>query len=1235
MSAPATIPAATPLGIQAFPLQKADAPSVSGTFLIEASAGTGKTHNIKLLYLRLVLERQLQPRQILVVTFTEAATAELRDRIRGTLDQAMRVLETGSSHAEESQRDKILEALVAREIDPTGKRQRIRQAQLSLDEAAIHTIHGFCSRMLREFAFEAEATADLELSENDDELVAEIVQDFWRQRFYVGPPPAGIQAGVTLAELTALAGKARHPGAIALCPGKPEGRRPAAAILEDLKRILDQDGPAIQALLTDKANGLSKTQDNQLKPPDVAAAFAAFQGCAAADLPVGRLLPYSASALRRAVTPANQGKKMPPAHEFFDRCEELAGAQSAWRLELMHACAAWVQQELPVRKARQKLQTYDDMILGLYNKVARGGQQSRLATKIRDRYQVALVDEFQDTDPHQFEIFNAIFGTSASHLFFMIGDPKQSIYKFRGADIQAYLECKRQVPAGHLYTLAKNFRSSGPFVAALNAFYGHGPGGQGFPNPFAEEGIGYLPVGCGAPERNEPKAAIVPFQFRHCLAANKAEAGSLIGEDVAGQIQLLLQQGWQPEDMAVLVRNHRQAQAIQATLREWRIPAVIYKSGNVFDSEEARDLLFILSAVLEPNAAGLVRGALATRMIGVPLETLAAGTAPDEPAAAGEAGGSGDYAKAFDDLRLAWERQGFSVMANRLMTQPWGPAGGGRSVLLTLAGTRTPERNLSNLRQLIDILQERQKSEACPPETLLRWFSTQVLDEERRQENADAYEMRLETDAQAVTVMTVHKSKGLQFPVVFCPFLWEPKVEPHPQQPIQVGGKLALDEAAEEELRPAWRREAFAEDLRLLYVSVTRARAACILHTCEFTGSRIQTRLEHSALNAVLAGDASLDASGFPTAKKADGAALAAAAPELFRNTVLLEPPPESAPAAAMPAAGTEAPLLEPAAEPAVEQHWGVLSFSALAAGRTREARGQVAETPAAPHPKGGADEPGTVDPGLADLDLGKGVLAPFRGGTQLGTCVHEIFEEIDFQGFRAPAPDDGSEAARVIGRSLRNHGFMAMNSWQDPGGRERFAAIAAMLANTLEARLPELHPGTPGGFRLSSIARKHRLSEMTFDFGLPARIRLEECRRALELAPEFAGLELALGGGGAHFGFMTGSIDLVFEHDGRYYFADWKTNRLDDYGQGSLKEEMFKDGYILQLYIYATALDRFLQARLPGYCFETHFGGGYYLFVRNVGRDGQGIFGHRPSRKALESFKAALALAPQERNLP
>ena len=1214
----------------------------SGTFLIEASAGTGKTFNIQHLYLRLILERQLRPREILVVTFTEAATAELRDRIRTNLDKAMRQLENPDPG------DKILHDLLRPGIDTEAKRRRLRQAQLALDEAAIYTIHGFCSRMLRDFAFEANADPTAELVENDDDLVEEIVQDFWRRSFYGADPETAQRQqiasaqGITLERLLGLA-RNTHAEEIRLVP-EPAACRPVTAILADISACLAGDVDGIRGLLladtstsTNKENGLPKSK--------IETDFAQFQKDPE-NLSLTILATYGKRRLDDLVTPAKKAKGLrAPEHPFFTLCDELGEAMQQTLLAIQYDCVRQVRERLPALKGLRKIQTYDDLIMKIHAAV-KDGDASPLVTAVRLRYKAALVDEFQDTDPHQFAIFNTIFGgTAADHLFFMIGDPKQSIYKFRGADIGAYLAVKRKVEPRRQFTLSENFRSSPDFLEAVNALYAPGE----FANPFVEPDIPYLAVTCGKPQENQPPIGIVPLQFRHCQnARNKGDAEQAIRGDVANQIGQLLapdagSPAWQPGQIAVLVRSNAQAEAIQGELRRWRIPAVIYKAGNIFDSAEARQLLLIFTAILEPNYAALVRGALATPLIGFSLAELAqmvnSGTDTPQGTAAGL--DASDFCQRFAEFRSLWIERGFATAANTLLHQPWETARG-QAILLNLASGPEANRRLANLRQLIDLLQERQMAHNLSPESLLRWFGTQVNDRERREADSDAYEMRLETDADAVTIMTVHKSKGLEFPVVFCPFLWEPKINPgkleEESQRLQVDNQVSLTEDAYRQLLPEYHRQALAEDLRILYVAVTRAKFACIIHTCEPLGSRSPTKMEHSALNCVLARNTQTGADGLPAGAPTSASRLAGS---LISHTAIGE---ETASRRYDPEAATTASLVPPPASPPIEKHWGILSFSAM--------RGSVQETGAGAaelstrSEGGGDDEPASRQE--ISTDQGRGLLAPLPGGKQLGTCVHEIFEVLDFPQFTIPEPGDGSPASQAIAESLGRNGLLRgipRGDWQNPVARNRFNAIATMLEKTLAARLPDAFAAGKKPLRLGTIAKDATLAEMVFDFELPEnQIGLETLAAPLRAAgkshPAYqpqrhqATVEgFSLGFKGPSFGFMTGSIDLVFEQAGRYYFVDWKTNLLETYDQPALLEKMFESGYILQLYIYATALDRFLRANLPGYDFDRHFGGGYYLFVRGI--DAGGVFVHRPTAEALKAFRRGLKTPDQPSIFP
>ncbi|MGE0081370.1 MAG: exodeoxyribonuclease V subunit beta, partial [Thiohalomonadaceae bacterium] len=827
-----------------------------GVRLIEASAGTGKTYTVATLYLRLLLEQQRSVRDILVVTFTVAATEELRDRIRARMREAIHVLNGGDT------RDALLRALVDAQSDPAAAARRLADELTCIDEAAIFTIHGFCQRMLQEHAFESGAPFELELMADDRELRHEVVQDFWRRTFYQGSAGLARLAwetwGTPAALYDAIKPHLARPD-LRILPETPEGECDSAAwraLHAKAAATWAEHGAAIaDELRTSKA--LSRDKSKGYAADRLDAAIAALDAHFAGEaedyvLPQDFRL-FTRAHIDGAVLATSRKKGLPPPdHPFFDQCEELLRLRAARIMQLTAEALRFCRAELARRKAERGLVSFDDLLTRLAEALHGAGGDA-LARHIARRFPAAMIDEFQDTDPQQARIFSRIYAGREDCALFMIGDPKQAIYSFRGADVFTYIDAKRATDAeSDRFTLHTNWRSCTPLVQAVNALFEP----HSAPFIFAED-IGFHPVEAAGEADKKPlridgaspaplRAWFVPgerarlnkgripgnWSAEHLARACAVEISRLLALGAEGRARIG-DAPLAPRDIAVLVRTHREAQHVQAALREAGIPAVCQVRDSVFASEEAQELLRIMLAVAEPTDERRLRAALGT--------TLAGLTAADIDALVRDELRWENTLEQVQALHERWLARGFMPMLRRLL-QLW-------DVAPRLLSLPDGERRMTNLLQLGDLIQNA-AHEHAGMENLLRWYADQC-----GEPNGDSEEqqLRLESDEALVKIVTIHKSKGLEYAVVFLPYLWSTR------KVNEKGAVLCHDDARRPVLdlgSPQWdehwrraERERLAEDLRLLYVALTRAR-----HLCYFTWGRF-AGAKRSALAWLLHGD--------------------------------------------------------------------------------------------------------------------------------------------------------------------------------------------------------------------------------------------------------------------------------------------------------------------------------------------------------------------------------------------
>lgn len=1250
---------------RAFDLAKT--PIEPGMTLIEASAGTGKTYCLAGLVVRLLVERKVDAiGQILVVTFTNAAADELQTRIREALRQAREQLSKPEMAPD-------AEPYLAELHQRYGKDAAIslREALLAFDDLAVATIHGFCKQVLEGHAFESGLPFDPELAEDDEAMLRSAAEDLWRRRLYQPGREADLLCALAAARgftpetfLGDYREMHRHPGT-RLLPNPPK----VADALQAFELELATLGPAL-----DPASlrlGLSRLR---------------FQNAAAASHSRGRLdaLVGEAEALwgdesgggNLAALPALGElrfsslvkvveKESRPALENLDfpaACDRL------WEriADVEHALRGEILDELDLRihaiKERDAVFAFDDLLRRLHAALHDEKAGERLAGAVRRRFSVALIDEFQDTDLIQYQIFRRLF---AGRPLFLIGDPKQAIYRFRGADVFAYLAAKKA--ADRAYTLGRNWRSEARLVEAVNQLF------SSRPHPFVFHQINYPQVAAAdaTAGRRLTGDAGIPFLWHWLdLDANteQVEAAVLewLGRAVVAQLtagyELVAGEKRRPleaGDLAVLVRTNGEANAVREALARCGVPAIVSRSGDIFATEQMLELERIVAAIVDPSHPQKLRAASATLFFGDQAADLLNLATSDTLWQ--------ERVQIFENLRDRWQHAGFMAAMQDLLRQ--------RDVRRRFLAMKDGERRLTNWQHAVEVLHQAIHEKQLQPTGALAWLRTERASNTHAR---DTSELRLESDAKAVKIVTVHKSKGLEYEVVFCPFLW--RTQRADRLPVLAhvdrGEGVVYDFGSPdlEKHRLLAEAERLSEDGRLLYVALTRAR-----HRCHVLWGRLGQKrraaatalafLLHAAQTPLELGeDAILQASagvdglfdeieGRSELWKADLEKLVRRAPE---SMVLLNvdagaeielpaaPPPEEAPRTYELPAGLEK-RLEP---------WRITSFSSLARGGTGadskpepalipEPRTPAVTSAVTAEPTPPAAEPAAIEdyldpswPTPRSQQKPVGLFA-FARGTRAGTALHEILEEVDFAADFAADP--GGRNAELVRHILWRHGIAEARHHE---GGELYDPIAAVLE--MLDRLKRC--GLPGGeelFSLAELDRRQMLIEWEFHLPLDP-LRGSGLARifdnfADELPKGYARRVESLGNRPLR-GFLKGFVDLVFGHRGRFYLVDWKSNHLGnqptDYPLPALELAMVEHHYVLQYLLYTVALCRHLRASLPDYNYDQHFGGIHYLFLRGLspgipadlfapGATLTGLYSSRPSRELI----AALDLAITDRD--
>ncbi len=1185
-----------------------------GRQLIEASAGTGKTWNICGLYLRLLLEQGLPVNQILVVTYTNAATAELRERIRNRIVGTLAWLSHGSQG-----NDPFVPALMTmleQRFDRPLLATRLQAALHAFDEAAIFTIHGFCQRALSDTPFAAGLPFALQLVENDQDIILQAVQDFWRRRVAHGnlaPELADyLLARKDQPETWARLLKRHLAKPLSRSVGLPQ----TEALTIDLPALAaafaaaqaSWDGQVAETVLAALPGLYVKSYD----PESVDKARQNWEaylagGEALATQAFEKLELFRASKLQSCT----KNKFSPPVHPFFAAAETLLALVDEAVTQLEHARLALLGdlfveagQALRDKKRKQRLISFDDMLYNVYAALY-GSDGARLSAELQRRYPAALIDEFQDTDPLQFTIFDRIFGGTDAVTLFLVGDPKQAIYSFRNADLHTYLKVREQVTECH--TLRHNQRSVAGLIEGCNALFGRNPGA------FVLPGLAYAPALRGARkprqlvDQTEPDHAAALRVWRLPwgdgrsldrntalrLAANvtAAEVARLLSAGQDGKIKLD-GENLQPRDIAILVRSHGQGRLMRAALTALNVGCVELSPQSIFASTDAEDLERILLAILEPGRADLLFAALATEAMGCDagrLEVLNR----DGPALL-------EIAARFSHYREQWRQRGIAFMLRQWMF--------GEGVVARLLVRPDGERRLTNLLHLAELLQQEAALNPAP-DALVRWLGSQRSNDE----TGEVAQLRLESDRNLVQIVTIHKSKGLEYEFVFCPFLWDgypgksgglEGAEYHDDTLQPVIDFRSLEKTEKEEIRRRLRRERDAELMRLFYVAVTRAVQRCTLIAGCYLYKKTENQGKRSLLNFLVAG-AGTDYGQWLKHDRPATEILSAweelartAAPHLALTDL---PATAGVPLSAAIPAGKFAALPPPRV---IAPGWRSGSFSSLSQGAGQE-------TAAADH-DGRSLAP--VDRVLEGVLSDPDDFCAFPRGASAGECVHCTFEHIDFT--------DPQGWTNAISAALDQH------PQHLPG---LTAAESAPRLGKMLRRLVEDVLATPlgEGVVLGRVTRQERLSEMAFHLpanGLAPQALNDWLKKHRYDMPRLTFRDLD--------GYLQGYIDLVFRANGRYYLLDWKSNHLGNtpeaYFPERLAEEMAGHGYHLQYLLYTLALKRYLALRLPDFDYGRDFGGVFYLFVRGV-RPGwntpeglpTGVYFHRPLAAVIESLEA------------
>lgn len=1172
--------------------------------LVEASAGTGKTFTIVGIYLRLLIEKNLNVDQILTVTFTKKATAELRDRILERLRECFTVLESG---AVPEKADDFLNEFFRRFKNKGEVIGKLRHSIQNFDDSQVFTIHGFCQKILQEEALLAGTPFEMKVNPSDT-LLETAAEDFWRVFMHkYGSRKAGQYLISKMMNIASTPAELVDSNGIRPLLEKryaiPEGEVLDDAVMyldsviekkegcselwksekQEILNILQNcDVSRYQTHLDTRIDALEEFFEDNRFTTDEPKNFHYFTSDYL----------YDESKLKKSGSPVTH-------HPFFDLCseyKECIGDINKVETTLIRQAYEGIISRRENLSKQSVSYSYNDLLIKFRDSLADENSGKQLAAKLKERFPVALVDEFQDTDPIQYEIFSAIYpGSNTESSLMMIGDPKQAIYAFRGADLHTYFRARKEGVDAE-FTLKRNYRSTVQYIDAINNLFG------GDHQSFIEQEIEFVD---SFPGRDDHRSHLTikgevqaPVQIvaRRGVESSKDRACDFSFRQTVNRITYLLnsssdgnaQIGSQPVkagDIAILVSRNKDAFDLQQRLKKAGVDAVTKTDQSIFNTFESRKIEMLMSAVLNPTDHKILNAALLTGIFGFELNDLF-DIKEDEDRRQ-------QLIEELTDLFDEWKKHGFYAMFYRVLYN--------ENRLVHFTDVNGAERVITNLFHLADLCAKAESEHQFGPSKLHTWLLRQMEDSDE-----DEKELQLESDRHLVKIMTIHSSKGLQFPIVFCPTLWmgytpssfeskvKKMVEYHKEESEDLF--INIDREKTEQRRIAERAsdiESISEDVRKTYVALTRAQYASVIIWESHTNSNV------SGLGASLIGRHKViesienklkvdDKKGFSDDEFIDR----------FRE-------------------------LE-------KQTAGRIQLEIVAGGESEEERITIGETRDIELPfktyagreqlrvqkrlesftslAGHSSEPGVPDhdqlidnysapfeESPEDRQLHEPTIFTFPKGATAGTAIHKLFEHESFEFSRSNTMDQTEAIEEILGD------YRFDKKWTP--------VLQKMMRDVAASNIPEL--------KLSNISKNDELREMEFHFPSSS-------------ADGAALLHIIRGGGepvsandNLHR-YMTGFIDLVVRQNGKFMILDYKSNYLgdspEDYSTERLGEEIRAASYDLQYHLYTVALVKYLESKMDDFDYDVHFGGVAYLFVRGMkASSSNGIWFHKPEKEVIK----------------
>ena len=1211
--------------------------TLSGRHIIEASAGTGKTYNITELYIRLLLGKKLMPKNILVMTFTKDATQEIIGRVEKKLREVLASIIKEPYELSIEGEEVII-------INGDDNYKHLKRALLEIDEASIFTIHGFCKKVLSEQAFASGIEMDITMETDTFGTLGKVVEQYFRKHININKEKFELLRSLKCHTPEKFLDRDKLKNVVLSNYGILAD---TLISIEDVNQTKKQQLELFKSNEQVVNNFLSKLGKGELEGKRIKEYHQIIDWLNTVD---DISFPQNIS----IITNGNKikGNDVKPIFIGVKELKELCSDfQSSKAFNLIMQMCKNIRNKFLQAKQQASVMDFGDLITKLNESVQRSPD---LVKTLQQQYPVALIDEFQDTDAEQYEILDTIypklqhsplergadrqgvapsdivipkysqFGShSQAHstplsdigsltndlLLLMIGDPKQAIYGFRGGDIFTYLKAKESCDVQNQWSMDTNWRSTTGMIAAYNRlFYKDDLIVNNAGKDIFGEGIDYQAV---KPSDKADKDAI---NFKDNLDAmnyfyyevdSDDNAGSIsakLTKYVANEVSSLLDRKVVEEkDIAILVESGTQAGLIQEALKTKGLTAVyLSQREQVYKSIEAQEMLYLMEGLHEFDNRTALKKALSTSLLGGVSEKFVEYQSDDTQVWSDEI----ENAKS---LYSKWQTHGFMALIIEVIHTKMQLRQDNKHRVIT---------NILHLAELIKIAENKYKH----PNQLIKWYREQIA----ASENSSEAEIRLESDENLIKIVTIHGSKGLEYPVVFVPFASKTNTKKfnakdfnkyYDKESAQTVYKLGKDE----EVKTLVDQETIDESKRLLYVAITRASQRCYIGVAKFKDgekSPLAQFLDYQKDND-WAGKVSTITNNFDNHSKLVDVTESSHSHE-DRNLNSVGSSLESN-------RGVEEQSrvdfsLQANTIKLVNDNWQMLSFSKI----TKDNHQSVGLEKEDDELES-ADEAQEVAKSKASLDF------RFRAkkGADIGNLMHNVLEHTDFSSGKI---DDNILKAQFNRyKVVAEDDYSNLKEW-----------LEGCLVSPIDIILPRqsgtVTPSYQSGitFNLKDIPNNKTLKEPEFYFPIKkdnlykARLMqvLSKYRKESGSHSDNAqSIEINIDSISNYkiFGMLHGFIDLMFERDGKYFVADYKSNylgdNLDDYNQLAMCEKNRASFYDLQYLIYTVALDKYLQQSLTDYSYDEHFGGVYYLYLRGL-KDGFGVYQARPSKAIVAELK-------------